>query len=120
MKRPFTDTWPEPLTEGQKLMRSYGETPESMRHHDLRDQAARIKRERRIDRNVANEARQGRYNAAPHLLVKLFNSGAPLLELVDEEEVEEAKCRCGKRGEVNYDDGNYRGYFCGGSDRCIP
>jgi hypothetical protein len=111
MKRPFTDTWPEPLTEGQKLVRSYGETPESMRHHDLRDQAAKAKRERRIDRNVRNEARQGRYNANGALLARLFDSGGALWQ---------EQCRCGKWGEVNYDDGATSMYFCGGSERCCP
>ena len=32
----------------------------------------------------------------------------------------EMKCGCGRRGPVNYDDGSYQGYYCGGSERCIP
>jgi hypothetical protein len=112
MKRPFTDTWPEPLSKGKQYLRDCGETPDSMRHHDLRDQAAQAKRERRVDRNVANEARQGRYNASGKLLAKLFDSGAAPLE--------QAECRCGKWGEVNYDDGSGRYFFCGGSERCCP
>lgn len=29
-------------------------------------------------------------------------------------------CACGNAGAVNYDDGERIGYYCGGSDRCIP
>ncbi|MBO6275872.1 MAG: hypothetical protein J6N20_00255 [Pseudomonas sp.] len=29
-------------------------------------------------------------------------------------------CGCGETGAVNYDDGERIGYFCGGSERCIP
>lgn len=29
-------------------------------------------------------------------------------------------CACGNSGAVNYDDGERIGYYCGGSERCIP
>ena len=29
-------------------------------------------------------------------------------------------CACGHSGPVNYDDGERIGYYCGGSERCIP
>lgn len=89
------DKWPEPLTKGQQYLRSVGETPDSMRLHRERDQKAQAKRDHRIERNIRNEAAQGRYP-------------------------EQLECRCGAWGEVNYDDGAYRGYFCGGSERCCP
>ena len=54
------DRWPEPLSQGEQLMRDHGETPESMRHHRERSEAAERKRLRRIERNLINEARQGR------------------------------------------------------------
>jgi hypothetical protein len=60
-----------------------------------RRRAAEAKRERRRLRNIESEASQGRYP-------------------------EEAKCGCGKWGEINYDDGSFRGYFCGGSQWCCP
>ncbi|WP_313453482.1 hypothetical protein [Stutzerimonas nitrititolerans] len=67
-------------------------TPEGLR----RMLAAKQKRDRRRQRNIGNEAAQGRYP-------------------------EEAMCGgCGQWGEINYDDGRHRGYFCGGSDRCCP
>jgi len=60
-----------------------------------RIRAAEAKRERRRLRNIENEAAQGRYP-------------------------EQAECSCGEWGDVNYDDGYYRGFFCGGSERCCP
>lgn len=81
----------------QKFLRDLGETPESWRRDQERSLAAKRKRERRIERNIRNEASQGRYP-----------------------EPEEAKCGCGKWGEINYDDGSFRGYYCGGSERCYP
>lgn len=45
-----------------------------------------------------------------------------LAELAEYEDVyrEVLKCACGKSGPVNYDDGLSTGYYCGGSERCIP
>lgn len=48
------DKWPELLTKGQAFLKSVGETPNSMRHHDLRDTKAQEKRVRRIKRNIRN------------------------------------------------------------------
>lgn len=61
----------------------------------IRMNKAQARRDSRIERNIRNEAAQGRYP-------------------------EQLECRCGAWGEVNYDDGAYRGYFCGGSERCCP
>lgn len=51
------DKWPEPLTKGQEFLKSEGETPNSMRHHNLRDTQAQEKRVRRIERNIRNAAK---------------------------------------------------------------
>jgi hypothetical protein len=51
------DQWPEPLTKGQEFLKSVGETPNSMRHHNLRDAQAQEKRAWRIERNIRNAAK---------------------------------------------------------------
>lgn len=58
-RHPFTDTWPEPLSVGKQYLRDVGETPDSMRHHKLRERAAIDKRAARVARNIRNEAAQG-------------------------------------------------------------
>lgn len=44
----------------QSFLRDLGETPESFRRGQALDRAAKRKREHRIERNIRNEARQGR------------------------------------------------------------
>lgn len=87
------DEWPEPLTKGQQYLRDVGETPNSMRLHRERDDKAQAKRDRRIARNIRNEAAQGREPEPP----------------------KEVECGCGKWGEPNYEER----YYCG-SGWCCP
>jgi hypothetical protein len=44
----------------QRFLRELGETPDSYNRGQERDRAAKRKREHRIERNLRNEARQGR------------------------------------------------------------
>ncbi|WP_338507057.1 hypothetical protein [Pseudomonas poae] len=39
---------------------------------------------------------------------------------IDCDEPETAQCLCGKRGEINYDDGTERCYYCYSGPDCCP
>lgn len=91
----------------QQFLRDMGETPESFRHGQARDRAAQRKRADRIERNLRNEARQGR---EPEGLEWMGNHWR-------------ATCRsCGNDYEFPCDAAEFHPdiSYCGGSERCCP
>ena len=55
-----------------------------------------------------------------HCCYKCVADGQAELDCNDEHYRMVLSCGCGNYGPVNYDDGLRVGYYCGGSDRCIP
>lgn len=55
-----------------------------------------------------------------HCCIHCVEEGAAEIAEGDEVYRRILTCTCGLSGPVNYDDGQRIGYYCGGSERCIP